>query len=275
MSYRVIDVFLSQGKAIERVSRFAADLAVRYNARLCAQYMDYLPNYGADPTGQIAALLPEVEEANRAIEAREKEAFHALAQRNGLRTEWRSAHSSNWRDTIALTHASDLIVMGQPDPDDALTVLGMEMASHILLQSGRPVLFLPYAMTAQWRFATVVVAWDGSRHAARAVADAMPFLAQAGEVVVLSASKEKESMKRLPDIDLGTYLADHDLKVKIIENSNPDIDAGNWLLSMAADLNADLLVMGGFGHNRFGEMLLGGATRTILKSMTLPVLMSH
>lgn len=275
MSYRVISVYLSQGKDIERVSNFAAWLAGRCGARLCAQFMDYYPSMVYDGYGQVAELLAQCEEDNRKARSQEKAAFTRIAQANDLRFDWRETHSSNWLDTIPAVRNSDLIVMGQPNPEDNQTVLGMAMAGHVLLQAARPVLFLPHAMPVPKSFGTIAIAWDGSRQAARAVADAMPFLYGANEVWVLSVAKEKDARQRLPDVDLGTYLAEHDVNVKIVENSIPGTDPGYWLLSTTADMNADLLVMGAYGHSRFGELMLGGATRTILQSMTLPTLMSH
>jgi nucleotide-binding universal stress UspA family protein len=228
-----------------------------------------------DPYGQVAQLVAQFEESNREIRTLQHAAFAGLASRNGLRFDWRSIYSCNWPDMIALTRTSDIVVMGQPNPDDSQSVLGMAMAGQVLLQSGRPVIFLPHAMPAPKRYGTIAIAWDGSRQAARAISDAMPFMYGADEIWVLTAAKEQDAARRLPDVDLGTYLAEHELNVKIIENSNIGIDAGNWILSSVADIGADLLVMGAYGHNRFGEMMLGGVTRTILQSMTLPTIMSH
>jgi nucleotide-binding universal stress UspA family protein len=275
MSYRVINVLLSNGKDFRRVSEFAAHLAGCFGARLCGQYMDYYPSMANIPFGQVAELMAQFEGSRRQAGETDKDAFTKLAAHHGLRFEWRTTHDSNWPDAIPPARTSDLIVMGQPNPDDMQSVLGTGMAGNILMQSGRPVLFLPYAMTPPERFGTVAIAWDGSRQAARAISDAMPFLYGAKEVWVLTVTKESAAQKRLPDVDLGTYLAEHDLDVKIVENSNTGIDPGNWLLSTTADMGADLLVMGAYGHSRVGELILGGVTRTILKTMTLPTIMSH
>ncbi|HEX7641609.1 MAG TPA: universal stress protein [Burkholderiaceae bacterium] len=275
MSYRVIDVFLSHGKDIGRVSGFAADLASGFGAHLCAQYVEYYPSMVYDGYGQAAELMAQFEESSRIAREKEKAAFASLAERNGLRFEWRVTRSSDLSDAIPIARTSDLVVMGQPNPDDGQSAIGIGLASYILLQSARPVLFLPYAMKPPQKFGTVAIAWDGSRQAARAIADAMPFLRGANEVWVMSVTKEKELERRLPDLDLGAYLAEHDVNVKLVENSKTGIDVGNWLLSTTADMNADLLVMGAYGHSRFGELVLGGATRTLLKAMTLPTIMSH
>ncbi|MBV8634566.1 MAG: universal stress protein [Burkholderiaceae bacterium] len=275
MSYRVINVFLSQGKDIERVSEFAVGLAGSFSARLCVQFMEYVPATAQDPYGQAAQMMALVAESNRTIRERAKNAFASLADRNGVHFDWRVVASSAWQETVPAARTSDLVVMGQPNPDDKQAALGMGMAGHVLLQSGRPVIFLPYAMPAPTSYGQAVIAWDGSRPAARAISDALPLLHSAEKVTILSATKEKEAFRRFPDADLGIYLAEHELNVEIVENSNTGIDAGNWILSSAADLGADLLVMGAYGHSRFGEMILGGATRTVLQSMTLPTIMSH
>ena len=275
MSYRVISVFLNQGNDIGRVSNFAAGLATCFGARLNVEFLEYFPRAGLDPYGQAAQLMAQIEENNREIREREQAEFARLAESNGLRFSWHTSRSYDWMDAIPSTRASDLVVVGQPNPADPQAAIGTGMAGHILLQSGRPVIFLPYAMPAPERYGNVVIAWDGSRSAARAVSDAMPLLYGANKVWVLTANKEKEARRTMPDIDLGIYLAEHELNVEIVENNIAGIDAGNWLLSSATDLNADLLVMGAYGHSRFGELVLGGVTRTVLKSMTLPTIMSH
>jgi nucleotide-binding universal stress UspA family protein len=120
-----------------------------------------------------------------------------------------------------------------------------------------------------------MVCWDGSRAASRAVADAMPFLKKAKqvEIVIISSKPAKDS--ELPGADLGQHLARHGLKVDIKRIISPDSDVPSTILSHAADSSADMIVMGGYGHSRLREFVLGGATRGLLESMTVPVLMSH
>ena len=119
-----------------------------------------------------------------------------------------------------------------------------------------------------------LICWDGSRTAARAIGDAMPFLVRTKSIDVLSVMKSETARNELPGADIAHHLARHNLKVdfkRIVANE----DIGNTILSAAADLDSDMIVMGGYGHSRLREFVLGGATRAILNTMTVPVLMSH
>jgi nucleotide-binding universal stress UspA family protein len=133
---------------------------------------------------------------------------------------------------------------------------------------------VPYIRTEGLKLDRVLVCWDAGRNAARAVADAMPFLvkSKAIEIVTISAAG---SYDELPGADIGEHLARHDLKVDVKRLVAADLDVADTILSHAADSGADLIVMGGYGHSRFREFVLGGATKGILGSMTVPVLMSH
>jgi nucleotide-binding universal stress UspA family protein len=121
----------------------------------------------------------------------------------------------------------------------------------------------------------VMICWDGSRAATRAIADGMPLLERAKqiEVVIIAANEAKSN--ELPGVDLGQHLARHGLKIDVKRMTAPDIDVAATILSYAADTGTDLIVMGGYGHSRLREFVLGGVTRGILESMTVPVLMSH
>jgi len=123
----------------------------------------------------------------------------------------------------------------------------------------------------------VLVAWDASREAARAVADAMPLLAAADAVIVLAVDPQPgpDGHGEIPGADIALHLARHGVKAQIERTVSAGVPIGELLLSRAADLGADMLVMGAYGHSRVRELLLGGATRSILASMTIPVLMSH
>src|SRR5437763_17215486 len=119
-----------------------------------------------------------------------------------------------------------------------------------------------------------LVCWDGSRNAARAVGDAMPFLRRSKTVEVLSIGEQPKSREIL-GADIAQHLARHGVKVEVKDIVAADMDAANTILSHAADISADFMVMGGYGHSRLREFVLGGVTRSILKTMTLPTLLSH
>jgi len=165
----------------------------------------------------------------------------------------------------------DLTIIGQSrerSGDDAL------MAEAALFESGRPVLFVPRIHTHAPKLSRVVVAWDGSRTAARALADAQPVLDKADVIDVVSISDPRLGYKELPGFNITRHLSRHGLNAEL-KRLPMSGDVGETLLSYAADAGADLLVMGGYGHSRLREIVLGGTTRTIMQSMTVPIFMSH
>ena len=136
-------------------------------------------------------------------------------------------------------------------------------------------LIVPYIQTAGLKLDRVFVCWDGSRSAARAVGDALPFLVQAKATKIVMVSGEPTKSDELPGADIAHHLARHGIKAEVERIASTDDDVAGTILSYAADASADLLVMGGYGHSRLREFILGGVTRGILTSMTIPTLMSH
>ena len=169
-----------------------------------------------------------------------------------------------------------------PQADTALkqvkTVQAKLLASS-LMETGRPQLVVPYVSGSETVGTNVLVAWDGGREASRALADAMPLLLQARQVTVicLDPDASNRGADALGRERLAAYLRCHAVSARIQHDDlgTDEIAIGDWLLSRVADLSGDLIVMGGYGHARWREQLLGGATRTLLGSMTVPVLMSH
>ena len=167
---------------------------------------------------------------------------------------------------------SDLMLFGQRDPaDPAAFETPADFLSSMLIESGRPALLLPYTGKIAPIGGTVLVAWKPTREAARAVTAALPWLRAAAKVhVVVYGDDADESLKAV-----ARHLQTHGVSATT-HRGGPELgNAGESVLSQAADLGADLLVMGCYGHSRAREWVLGGATRTILQSMTLPVLMAH
>ena len=144
-----------------------------------------------------------------------------------------------------------------------------------LFESGRPVIVVPYIQKGPFKLERVMVCWDGSRAATRAIADAMPLLERAGRVEVVVIADERGKQHEIVGADMGQHLARHGLDVEVERIVAGDVDVADMLLSHAADADTDFIVMGGYGHARLREFVLGGATRNILRSMTAPVLMSH
>lgn len=204
--------------------------------------------------------------------------FRAATRRHGLDgAEWRSASRDALDAALLNVRYADLLVIGQPDPDDPQ---GGRMPPHfaddLVLTAGRPVLLVPYAGSFETLGTRVLVAWNAGREAARAVADALPLLQRASAVHVVAFDPDDGDADHgeEPGADIALYLARHGVRVTAAKQ-HAGIDVGAQILSRAADESSDLIVMGGYGHSRARELVLGGATRTVLGSMTVPVLMSH
>ena len=136
-------------------------------------------------------------------------------------------------------------------------------------------LIVPYVQTTPLKLDRIMVCWDGSRPAARAIADAMPLLKRAGNIEVVSVTSEHGKRDEIEGADIGHHLARHGLKVDVTRITRGELDVEDVLLSHAADSDADFMVMGGYGHSRLREFVLGGVTRSMLRTMTVPTLMSH
>ncbi|ARJ65285.1 hypothetical protein WV31_06290 [Magnetospirillum sp. ME-1] len=179
--------------------------------------------------------------------------------------EWRSIGGP--KELALHARYADLTIVGQASPGAS------DHVTETLMSVGRPILAVPrhgrYPKVGQ----RVLVAWNASREATRAVFDSLPLLAGAANVTVMTMDAKDDD--RVPGADIGLALARHGIKVEVVHSTLGDIDAGNALLSRAADQGADLLVMGAFGHSPLREKMLGGATRHILDHMTVPVLLSH
>jgi nucleotide-binding universal stress UspA family protein len=174
--------------------------------------------------------------------------------------------------------AVDLAVLGQVDPDHKLPPPARHLIEDVLMNAGRPLLLIPFAGRFDTIGTNVLVGWNGSREAARATHDALPLIQPAATVTVLTVERGKpgEEPEEMPGADLVEHLARHGLAVTAArtakDSSITDADA---LLSYASDIGADLLVVGGYGHSRARELILGGVSRELLQHMTVPLLMSH
>jgi len=277
MGYKTILVHLDAGNTLDARLEVALQVARKFDAHLVGLYaltVVPVPSYAT-------AVAGEIEVANRKataeLERRTRAAWDAATHRAGWqKIEWRSTLEDALAAVTLHAHYADLIIIGQKEPDDASGNSG-EFAHRLPLAAGRPVLLVPYASEKRPVGERVIVAWDAGREAARAVVDALPFLAAAREVKVatFNAGRASDRHGEAPGADVGLFLTRHGVKVSVVRYQSESRDIGNQLLSRAADLGSDLIVMGAYGHSRLAELVLGGATRTLLQSMTVPVLMSH
>jgi len=266
-----------QGK--ERL-RLAANLASRHGAHLTGLHVfDPMPPlFIPDPSGgaAIAELLEQLRQEALTAAAGIEAGFREQLRRDGIAGEWRLVEGSIPQRTALHARYADLVILGQDNPDAEPSADGVTIEA-VLFTSGRPVLLVPYA----GRFATlgrrVLIGWNGSREASRAVHDALPLIAGAEQVTILAVNPEAGGggHGEEPGADIARHLARHGLAVTVERAAGAEIGAGDMLLNRAAEIGTDLIVTGAYGHSRFRELVLGGVTRTLLRQMTVPVLMSH
>ena len=267
---------IEQDSSRDNVSDYAISIAQEFECHLAGISMAGLdiptvmmPDF---PTDLIGKILAENEETARKSAKR----FEQVATRRGISFEHQLITRQVAASTVFSTMARrfDLSVIMQTDVDAG--IINEPLIEATLFDSGRPIIVVPYFQKEALKLDKVVCCWDGSRAATRAINDAMPFLARAKSVELFIVINEKTSGENeIRGVDMANHLARHDIHVDIETVPVADIDVPNAILSHVADCSAGLIVMGGYGHARLREFVLGGATRTILSSMTAPVFMSH
>jgi nucleotide-binding universal stress UspA family protein len=281
MSYKDLLVVLDSDAASRGRIALAAALAERFASHLVGLYPLPIPqaprHLGYYDPALLDPFFRELRAQAQEVSDKEREAFEHAASLRGLSAEWRVVDEGPQSDPALHARYVDLTILGQLDPDRGDADLVRPRPEHVTLASGRPILVVPYAGRFETVGRRVLIGWNATREATRAVNDAMPLLAAAEVVTVLTidAREGPDAHGELPGADISLHLARHDVKAEVERTVSAGIPAGEVLLSRAADLGADLLVIGAYGHSRVRELLLGGATRSILQSMTVPVLMSH
>ncbi|WP_029010953.1 universal stress protein [Azospirillum halopraeferens] len=257
----------------------AARLAADNDAHLTGLYVIAhapLPAY-------VAAELPEdVRDAQRRADEERAVAagrdFDDRMRRFGLtdRSEWRVVRGDP--TTAAALHGryADLLVVGQVDPRRDRDV-PVAMPQDLVFDCGRPVLVVPYAGSFATVGERVLVGWNASREAARAVADALPLLSRAKRVVVLAVNPAPGAagLGDEPGADIARHLSRHGCKVEAAHITTHQVEPGDTMLNTIADESCDMVVMGAYGRSRLRELVLGGMTRYMLQHMTVPVLLTH
>lgn len=276
MGYKTILVHIDTGKRCATRVDAAIRLAQQHDAHLVGLHV--VAPFEA-PDYVLAEVGPAIVEAQRkatSLEiARAESEFTRQMSAAGMRNfEWRTAIDDPVDAMTLHARYADLALIGQTDTSDG-TNIAADFPERLVLAAGRPVLILPSVGNFPVIGKRILVAWNTSREATRALTDSIPLLRLADRVHVMAVNPKGGEHGNMPGADIGLYLARHGVQVEVKSDQGAEIDIGNELLSRAADLDADLIVMGGYGHSRLKEWVLGGATRTILESMTAPVLMSH
>ena len=269
-----LDASARAGRRLE----VARDIAQTHGAAVTVLYavtpallvVPFAPEAGAS----VASALGKIDE-ERCEQARK--AFERAVATPGVQAVW--AEVQDYPIVPAFARQAlyaDLLVLGQHDENDAEAAgVPFDFAETVMATSGKPALILPYAESPHAVGQTVVIAWKPTREAARAVSASVPLLQRARRVHVVSWGEEEDEVSGAR-LDLDGYLRLRGVEPTWHREPGDEPDRmGDLLLSRAFDLEADLLVMGCYGHSRAREWVLGGTSRTVLRSMTLPVLMAH
>lgn len=278
MTYRSLLVLLDHDPLCAARTRAAMQLAARLDCHLVGVAPTGLIDLPLSP-GAASSLMDLAALAWDTLRDRAEEAtqtFRDACRAAGVKSfeavvdECEAAPS-----LVRHAHCSDLTIVTQADPGAAGHRAAQDLIEQVVLYSARPTLVLPYAGRFDTVGGNVMVAWDDSREAARAVSDALPMLQHAAQVQVVAWNEAGDGPALAPRLDaLHRWLMWHGVKADVrVETS--DIGIADAMLSRASDLGADLIVMGSYGHARWTERVLGGATRGLLATMTVPVLMSH
>ncbi len=278
MPYKDILVHVDGSKNCASRIELAAMLARAQDAHLIGLFVASNPQVPEFVQAMMGQSVQDIQakfqkEASETAEAQ----FGALAKASGVPSEWRVAEGDPVEQLSLHGRYADLVVVGQRDSSLMSEPGSVDIADELVFELGRPVMVVPYTGHFKKLGERIMVAWNASRESTRAVGDSIPVLRNAKQVTVLAINPKggRNGHGAVPGADIAQHLARHGVKAEAQHVFAEDVDVGNMLLSRAADENADLIVMGCYGRSRLREMVLGGATRHLLRHMTVPVIMSH
>jgi nucleotide-binding universal stress UspA family protein len=259
---------------------FAADYAASVAGTLGAQITGiaflYEPVIPDGTLGGVPVELIELQREENSKAAKDAvRHFEAAAKKAGVAAQTQTLDATfGGAATLfaSIARRFDVAIVGQAQREHGASE--ELMIEGALFESGRPVIIVPYIQKRGLTLERVLACWDGSRTAARAIGDAMPLLERAKAVDLVTVTEERKS-EELAGVNMSDHLARHGIKTNVKRLTKGDLAIEDVILSYAADSGADFIVMGGYGHSRLREFILGGVTRGILASMTVPVLMSH
>lgn len=275
MDWKTILVHLDNSHRCKIRTRLALDIARRFDAHVVGLYLvcQDLAHHPFDPKEPL--LQRARKEMHRTSLDNARAAFEHAAQLAGVNAEWRAPEGSVHDAATLHGRHVDLIVLGQDDVEDSGAFIARDFVEDVVLASGRPVLLVPRAGDIETIGENVAIAWDDSREAARAVADALPILHRARFVEVMTVERNRDEQAPA-GIEISAYLDRQGVRASF--SSTPRLHGektGMTLIDRANSVHADMLVAGAYVHSRGLEQVLGGVTRTLLETSTLPVLLSH
>jgi nucleotide-binding universal stress UspA family protein len=278
MGFKTILVHCDAAPEAGRRFRLAAAMAQRHAAHLVGVHARPPLQVSAFFEGGVAmdALFASYDAGLKAEAATARAGFESALRGHQLSHEWRTA--DGYIESVLAGHAryADLLVVGQASPEDATSSPG-DLPEAVALSAGRPCLVVPRGGAERLPGTNVLLCWNASRESARAAADALPLLRDAKTVTILVVDPRSspDGHGAEPGADVATWLARHGVQVTVQREVAADNDVGHVILSRASDLDADLIVMGLYGHGRLREMILGGASRAVLAGTTVPLFVSH
>jgi nucleotide-binding universal stress UspA family protein len=272
-----IVVNLTVGTARDPAADYAVSIAKTFGAHLAGVAFAYEPVLPAIMGADIPdSVIEEQREDNEKAAKIAVTRFDAAAATAAISRHSRmvTASLAGAAETFGkIARQFDISVVGQSERNK----VGPEelIVEGALFGSGRPTIVVPYIQKAAIKLDRIVVCWNGGRTAARAMADAMPLLKRAKAVEVLIVGTDAGKTDEPSGAEIGQHLARHELNVEVKHIAAGNLKVSGAILAYAAENATDLLVMGGYGHSRLREFILGGTTRGVLKAMTVPTLMSH
>ena len=281
MGFKTILVHVDTGRSAPARLKLSADLAARSAAHVTGLYVrrPFQAPAFTDAGPAMDSLYRTYENAAKAEEALGTAAFRDLIGGHtiggkGLSSEWRVTDGLAEEVVAAYARYADLVIVGQAEPDAAATTTPSDLAETVAISGERPVLIVPHIGVTKSPGRTVMLCWNGTREAARAATGALPILKQADKVIILLIDPRNDGDEQ-PGVSIARWLGRHGVKAVVQRDTAAESSVGGVILSRAADQDADLIVMGLYGHSRMREWVLGGASRTLLASMTVPLLVAH
>lgn len=277
MTYADILIHVNGSEQSKKAFEIGIELGRLFKSHLSASYP--LQPFSLLPYTGMAIDAAVVSEIHNEL-AQEAEAFGKqltkIANDNLVKLDWNIPEGQPEEIITAAGRIVDLVVLSQGDPQKhQADILGL--SNDIIIRLGRPCLIVPFIECCKPPFKRILVAWDGGQPAARALNDAIPFMKLADHVEVTTVYEARKGSINTSNKNenICEHLLRHGISAQSTSLPSKDVDVANTLLNHISDTGADLLVSGGYGHSRLREIVLGGVTRSLLNTMTVPVLMSH
>lgn len=283
MSYKSLVVYVTHAQHGQQALNMACALASRFNAHLTGTFV-HEPLYYRYPWTYEGGIVPDFSEDTKQAKAEAdaaREVFEKACRAYGVdKWDWRYSEGEYLNTLVLTARYADAVLVGQPDPDDVedLQAKDPDLSAKLAIASGRPVIVVPYSGRFDTLGQRVLVAWNASREATRAVREALPLLTTAKQVHILAVNPETGDYRghgEEPGADIALYLSRHGINAEAAQTVSGAVSVANTILSRAADLNADLICMGAYGHSRLRELTMGGVTHRIMREMPVPVLLAH